>query len=114
MRRLFVAALWSSAGVCVCVWVGGGGGLFALVGDVNCMFVTFPCGILGQVWYLISSFPDICLFSYFDLCMEESTCTCHEMAIYLSQIFSTMLCLFNFFGTFSLVLYMILTLKLKE
>ena len=25
----------------------------ALVGDVYCIFVTFPCGILGQVWYLI-------------------------------------------------------------
>ena len=27
--------------------------LLALVGDVYCIFVTFPCGILGQVWYLI-------------------------------------------------------------
>ena len=27
--------------------------------------VTFPCGILGQVWYLIVSFPDLCLLSYF-------------------------------------------------
>ena len=31
----------------------------ALVGDVYCIFVTFPCGILGQVWYLIVSFPDL-------------------------------------------------------
>ena len=30
--------------------------LLALVGDVNCTLVTFPCGILGQVWYLIVSF----------------------------------------------------------
>ena len=29
-----------------------GGHLLALVGDVYCIFVTFPCGILGQVWYL--------------------------------------------------------------
>ena len=28
-------------------------------------FVTFPCGILGQVWYLIVSFPDLCHLSYF-------------------------------------------------
>ena len=28
-------------------------------------FVTFPCGILGQVWYLIVSFPDLCCLSYF-------------------------------------------------
>ena len=39
----------------------------ALVGAVYCVFVTFPCGILGQVWYLIVSFPDLCLLSYFDL-----------------------------------------------
>ena len=40
--------------------------LLALVGDVNCVFVTFPCGSLGQVWYLIVSFPDLCHLSYFD------------------------------------------------
>ena len=27
--------------------------LLALVEDVYCIFVTFPCVILGQVWYLI-------------------------------------------------------------
>ena len=32
--------------------------LLALVGDVYCIFVTFPYGILGQVWYLIVLFPD--------------------------------------------------------
>ena len=39
--------------------------LLALVGDVSCMFVTFPCGILGRVWYLIVLVPDLCLISYF-------------------------------------------------
>ena len=39
--------------------------LFALVGDVYCIFVTFPCGILGQVCYLIVLFPDLCHISYF-------------------------------------------------
>ena len=39
--------------------------LLALVGDVYCIFVTFPSGILGQVWYLIVSFPDLCRLSYF-------------------------------------------------
>ena len=29
-------------------------------------FVSFPCGILGQVWYLIVSFPDLCYLSYLD------------------------------------------------
>ena len=34
--------------------------------DVYCVFVTFPCGILNQVWYLIVSFPDLCRLSYFN------------------------------------------------
>ena len=29
------------------------------------VFVTFPCGILVQVWFLIVSFPDLCCLSYF-------------------------------------------------
>ena len=37
--------------------------LLALV-MFNCVFVTFSCGILGQVWYLIVSFPDPCRLSY--------------------------------------------------
>ena len=40
--------------------------LLALVCDVYCDFVTFPFGILGQVWYLIVSIPDPCCLSYFD------------------------------------------------
>ena len=38
----------------------------ALVRDVYCDFVTFPVGILGQVWYLIVPIPDICCLSHFD------------------------------------------------
>ena len=30
-----------------------------------CVFVTFPCGVLGQVWYLIVSIPDLCHLIYF-------------------------------------------------
>ena len=30
----------------------------------NCVFVTFTCGILGQVGYLIVSIPDLCHLSY--------------------------------------------------
>ena len=39
--------------------------LVALVCDVKCVFSTFPCVILGQVWYLIISIPDLCRLSYF-------------------------------------------------
>ena len=35
--------------------------LLALVCDVNCTFVTFPCGLLGQVNV---SIPDLCPHSY--------------------------------------------------
>ena len=34
--------------------------LLARVGDVYCILL-----LLGQVWYLIVSFPDLCLLSYF-------------------------------------------------
>ena len=30
-----------------------------------CVFVTFPCGILGKVWRLIVSILDLCLLFYF-------------------------------------------------
>ena len=41
LLRLLIAAFWSPAGK-------------VLVGDVYCIFFfTFPCGILGQVLYLI-------------------------------------------------------------
>ena len=42
--------------------------LLTLVCDVLLFFfffVTFPCGVLGQVWYLIVAIPDLCRLSYF-------------------------------------------------
>ena len=56
--RLFIDALWSPVGK----------GLIFRLSFVmcSCVFVTFPCGILGQVWYLILSIPDLCPLSYFD------------------------------------------------
>ena len=59
LSSLSIAALWSPAGE--------GAELLAPVGDVYCIFVTFPCGILGQVWFFIVSFPDLCRLSYFAL-----------------------------------------------
>ena len=39
-------------------------GLLALLYVMfSCVFVTFQCGVLGQVWYLIVSIPD--LLTYF-------------------------------------------------
>ena len=31
----------------------------------SCVFATFSCGALGQVWYLIVSIPDLCLLTYY-------------------------------------------------
>ena len=39
--------------------------ILALVVMSICDFVTFPCGILGQVWYLIVLIPDLCRLSFF-------------------------------------------------
>ena len=33
----------------------------------NFDFVNFSCGILGEVWHLIVSIPDLCSLSSFDL-----------------------------------------------
>ena len=32
---------------------------------LSCVFVIFPFGVLGQVWFLIVSIPDVCILSYF-------------------------------------------------
>ena len=56
LSRLFIATLWSPAGKGLTSWLS-----FVMFGYV---FVTFPCGILGPVWYLIASIPDLCYLSY--------------------------------------------------
>ena len=41
--------------------------LMALLGVMfSCVFVTFPCVVLGQVWNLIVSISDLCLIPYFE------------------------------------------------
>ena len=57
LSRLFTAALWSPAGKGLTSWL-----LFMMS---NCDCFTFPCGILGQAWYLIVLIPDLCRLSYF-------------------------------------------------
>ena len=50
--RLFICALWSPARK----------GLTSWLSFVVC---HFPIGILGLVWYLIVSIPDLCTLTYF-------------------------------------------------
>ena len=54
LSRLFIAALWSPAGKRLTSWLS-----FVML---NCVFVIFPCSILGEVWYMIVSIPDFCHF----------------------------------------------------
>ena len=37
----------------------------------RCVFVTFPCGVLGQVWHLIVSIPDLYRLPYFNYGSNE-------------------------------------------
>ena len=54
--RLFIDGLWPPAGKGLTSWPS-----FVMS---NCDVVTFPIGILGQVWCLIVSIPDRCPLSY--------------------------------------------------
>ena len=65
--------------------------ILVLVCDVNCVFVTFPCGILVQVWYLIVSIPDLCHLSYFlyQLSLYAGQKYCRMLQGEHSAIFST-------------------------
>ena len=56
--RLFICALWSPAGKGLTSW------LSFVVSSVS-LVCHFPIGILGQVWYLIVSIPDLCTITYF-------------------------------------------------
>ena len=55
LLRLFIAAMWSPAGKWLTSWL-----LFVMF---NRVFVTFPCGILGHMYYLIVSIPELCRLS---------------------------------------------------
>ena len=61
--RLFICALWSPAGKGLTSWLS-----FVVS---NCEFVIFSIGILGQVWYLIVSIPDLCTLTYFASVLDQ-------------------------------------------
>ena len=63
--RLFICALWSPAGKGLTSWLS-----FVVS---NCEFFQFPNGILGQVWYLIVSIPDLCTLTYFSVIAAKQT-----------------------------------------
>ena len=53
---LFICASWSPAGKGLTSW------LSFVVSSVS---LSLSIGILGQVWYLIVSIPDLCNLTYF-------------------------------------------------
>ena len=63
LSRLFIAAVWLSAGKGLISWL-----LFVMF---YWAFVTFPCGILGQVRYLIVLIPDLYCLS---LSLRKAIC----------------------------------------
>ena len=56
LSRLFFTALWSPAWKGLTSWVS--------VVVLDCVFVTLPYGILGQVWYLNVPILNLCSLSY--------------------------------------------------
>ena len=51
--------------------------LLALVGDFKCILVTFPCGVLGQVWHN-SDLRNKCLDHQFSIVFTENLIKLHE------------------------------------
>ena len=58
---VFAMSLCASVYMCFVVTCWERADLLALVGGVCCEF-----GILGQVWYLIVSIPDLCTLTYLE------------------------------------------------
>ena len=50
----------------LCKWVLSGSFVVS-----NCEFFYFPIGILGQVCYLIVSFPDLCTFTLLSFLFKQ-------------------------------------------
>ena len=59
--------LCASVYMCIVVTYWERADLLALVCGVLLLVCHFPIGILGQVWYLIVSIPDLCTLTYFAL-----------------------------------------------
>ena len=62
----FAMSLCGSVYMCFVVTCWERADLLALVCSVCCE-CHFPIGILGQVWYLIVSIPDLCTLTYFNI-----------------------------------------------
>ena len=61
-----------------------------------CVFVTFPYGVLGQVWYLVVSIPGLCLLTYFGRYL--TTATLPQCLLLCVQLFPVIVCVCLAFG----------------
>ena len=50
-----------------------------------CVFVTFPCGVLGQMWYLIVSISDLCLLTYSEFVKTNLRGNSGGLCVFLQQ-----------------------------
>ena len=64
---VFAVLLYASVYMCLVVTCWERADLLTLVCGVLLLLFYFPIGILGQVWYLIVSIPDLCTLTYFAL-----------------------------------------------
>ena len=62
---VFAMSLCASVYMCFGVTCWERADLLALVCGVGLRVCHFPIGILGHVWYLIVSIPDLCTLTYF-------------------------------------------------
>ena len=61
---VFFIHLCASVYLCLVVTCLERADFLALVCDVTLCLCHFPIGILGQMWYLIVSIPDLCTLTY--------------------------------------------------
>ena len=73
---VFAMFLCPSVYMCFVVTCWERADLLALVCGIELWVCHFPIGILGQVWYLIVSIPDLCTLT---LSVISSSITCHLM-----------------------------------
>ena len=83
---VFAMSLCASVYICFVVPCWERADLLALVVVSNCEFVTFPICILGQVWYLIVSIPDLCTLTYVLLrCLSSAGPTVAQLEVFFSS-----------------------------
>ena len=64
---VFAMSLCASVYMCFVVTCRERADILARVWGVYYEFVTFPIGVLGRVWCLIVSIPDLCTLTYFEI-----------------------------------------------